>query len=362
MKRYRVGINLLTLASNRIMGTGRFLKQLIENLPPVENTEFVFFCRRDFDLRSYLAIPPGLCYRRVDCPSFRSHFARVSYEQLVLPFRARGLTVLFSPCVANPAIHPGIRTITVIHDLTPFFVRDKYGFIQQQYVRTISRILAFASTRIITVSESSRSDLIQQFGMSPTKVDIVFNSCSRKDLANASYDNYFLFVGTLQPAKNLSSTIRAFALFKQKHDKADHRLVIVGASGWGAEDYGALIRELGIESQVILKGYVTDEELNVLYAGCKGLILVSLYEGFGIPPLEALSWNKPSIVSNRSSLPEVVGRTGVQVDPLDCEQIAGAIGAIAEAPARFLDGREAQLAKFAHEEQALRFLRILGVG
>src|SRR5262245_4518141 len=94
MKRYRVGINLLTLGSNRIMWTGRFLKQLIENLPPVENTEFVFFCRRDFDLKGYLAIPQGLCYRRVDCPSFRSHLARVSYEQLVLPFRARGLTVL----------------------------------------------------------------------------------------------------------------------------------------------------------------------------------------------------------------------------------------------------------------------------
>jgi glycosyltransferase involved in cell wall biosynthesis len=358
--RKRIGINLLSIGSNRIMGTGRFLKQLIENLPRVENVELVFFCRRRFDLENYFAMPAGLSYRRVDCPSFQSHFGRVVYEQLVMPFKVQGLDVLFSPCVANPAIHPGVPTITVIHDLTPFFVRAKYGFVQQSYVRMISRVLAFASSRIVTVSESSRADLIREFRINPAKIDIVYNSCSRKDLAGASYGNYFLFVGTLQPGKNLPDTIRAFALFSRKYDRANHQLVIAGAFGWGSEDYRALIEELGMESRIVLRGYVSDEELNELYAGCKGLILMSLYEGFGIPPLEALSWNKPSIVSKTSSLPEVVGKTGIQVDPSNCEEAARAMGDIAEAPDKFLDGREEQLAKFAPERQAWKFLHILG--
>lgn len=343
------------------MGTGRFLKQLIENFPPIEHAEFIFFCQRHFDLARYFAMPPGLSYRRVDCPSFQSHFARVAYEQFLLPFRARGLNVLFSPNVANPAIHPGVCTITVIHDLTPFFLRGKYGLVQQGYVRAISRILAFTSSRIITVSESSRADLIQQFRMKPDKIDIVYNSCSRKDATGALYGSYFLFVGTLQPGKNLPGMIRAFALFSQKYDKADHRLVITGAPGWGSEDYVGLIQELGMGSRIALRGYVSDEQLNELYAGCKGLILMSLYEGFGIPPLEALSWGKPSIVSNTSSLPEVVGRTGIKVDPLNYEEAARAMRDIAEAPDKFLDGKEEQLAKFAPEVQVRRFLHILGV-
>jgi glycosyltransferase involved in cell wall biosynthesis len=359
MKRRKIGINLLSLGSSQITGTGRFMKQLLEHFPPIENAEFVFFCQRHFDLDGYFKIPSGIRYRRVDCPSFQSRFVRVAYDQFVLPFRAQGLDVLFCMCAANPVIHPGFRTITTIHDLTPFFVRDKYGFAQQVYVRWITRILALTSSRVVTVSESSAADLVQRLRIKRSKIDVVYNSFNLKDLTAASYGDFFLFVGTLQPAKNLAGAIRAFALFSKKYDKANHRLVIAGAHGWGDNDYGALIRELGLEARVSFTGYVSDDELDRLYAGCKGLILMSLYEGFGIPPLEALSWNKPSIVSNLSSLPEVVGRTGIQVHPMNCEQAARAIRDIAEAPSRYLDGRDEQLAKFSPEAQARRFLKIL---
>jgi len=356
----KIGINLLSLGSSQITGTGRLLKQLLEYSPTIEDTEFLFFCQKHFDLEGYFRIPSGLRYRRVECPSFQSRLARVSYEQLVLPFKAQGLEVLYSPCVANPAIHPGFRTITFIHDLTPFFVPKKYGFVQQSYVRMISRILALTSNRVITCSENSRTDLVQRLKVNASKIDIVYNSCSLKDLTTTSYGNYFLFVGTLQPGKNLPSVIRAFSLFSEKYDNADHRLVIAGAPGWGAENYDALINELGIGSRVSFTGYISDSELDKLYAGCKALILMSLYEGFGIPPLEALSWNKPSIVSNTSSLPEVVGRTGIQVDPMNSEQAAKAMRDIAAAPRKYLDGRDEQLSKFAPDAQARRFFTILG--
>jgi len=359
MKRRKIGINLLSLGSSQITGTGRFLKQLLEHFPPIENAEFVFFCQKHFDLEGYFKIPFGIHYRRIDCPSFQSHFARVAYDQFVLPFRAQGLDVLFCQCAANPVIHPGVYTITTIHDLTPFFVRRKYGFVQQSYVRIISRLLALTSSHVLTSSENSRTDLVQRFRIKRSKIDVVYPSYNLKDLSKASYGDYFLFVGTLQPAKNLSGAIRAFALFSKKYDKAHHRLIVVGANGWGQNDCGTLVRDLGMESRVFFAGYVSDNELDRLYAGCKGLILISLYEGFGIPPLEALSWNKPSIVSNLSSLPEVVGKTGIQVAPMNYEQAAIAIGNIAEDPGRYLEGRDEQLAKFAPELQTRRFLKIL---
>ncbi len=359
MKRLRIGVNLLCYRTSQLTGTGRFLKQLLANLPADCKTEFVFFCQRQFDLGASFNIPSSLRYQRIDCPTFGSHFARVAFEQFVLPFKARHLDALFSPCAANPVIHPGLRTITTIHDLTPFFVRAKYGFIQQHYVRLISRLLALTSTRVVTVSESSRADLVRRFGMNESKIDIVYNSCASKDLSATSSGNYFLFVGTLQPAKNLPITIRAFAEFCKRFDKDHHRLVIVGGRGWGSEDYSALASELGIESRISLMGYVSDDELDSLYSGCKGLLLLSLYEGFGIPPLEALTWNKPSIVSNISSLPEVVGRTGIQVDPMNTEQSAIAMREVAEDPSRYLEGREEQLKKFAPALQAQKFLNIL---
>src|SRR5579863_1164195 len=164
MNRSRIGINLLCYRTSQLTGTGRFLKQLLASLPAECETEFVVFCQRHFDLQASFNLPSTLRYERVDCPTFGSHFARVAFEQFVLPFKARGLDALFSPCAANPVIHPGLRTITTIHDLTPFFVRAKYGFIQQHYVRLISWLLALTSTRVVTVSESSRTDLVQRFG------------------------------------------------------------------------------------------------------------------------------------------------------------------------------------------------------
>lgn len=305
--------------------------------------------------------PPHLRYRRQDCPSFGSHVMRVAYEQIVLPVKAWGLDALFSPCVANPVVHPGCRTITTIHDITPFVVHDKYGFLQQTYVRWITRVLALTSDRVITVSENSRTDLTTVLGLQEAKIDVIYNSIRPRDLAHVSYGNYFLCVGALQPAKNIQNTIRAFALFSEKYDDNNHLLLIVGGSGQAVETYRPLIRELNMESRVKLTGYVPDHELESLYAGCTGLIMLSLYEGFGIPPLEALSWNKPSIVSNVSSLPEVVGETGIQVDPLNCEEAAWAMKCIAQAPEKYLRGREDQLSKFSPEPQAEKFLTCLGV-
>lgn len=267
--------------------------------------------------------------------------------------------MLFSPCVSNPVLHPGFRTVTTIHDLTPFFVAGKYGFVQATYVRSITRLLGRSSSRIITVSEHSRGDLVEHLGIPSQRIDVVFNSVGPKDCSRVRYQNFFLCVGTLQPAKNVTSVLQAFALFKKHFDRRDHRMVIVGEYGWGPDHYKQLIRDLGIQDHVEMKGYVDDDGLDELYANCKGVVLLSLYEGFGIPPLEGLSWNKPAIVSRISSLPEVVGRSGIQVNPMDIEEAARAMRDISEEPEKYLVGRDEQLAQFSPQRQWIQLIRAL---
>jgi glycosyltransferase involved in cell wall biosynthesis len=122
-----------------------------------------------------------------------------------------------------------------------------------------------------------------------------------------------------------------------------------------------LVSELRIASRVEFRGYVQESIMNELYATCKGHILLSLYEGFGIPVLEALSWRKPSVASNISSLPEVMGSTGILVDPENYEQAACAMKSIADNPTKYLEGIDNQLSKFSPKKEVIAFLKALDI-
>ena len=354
-----IGINLLSFDSASLTGVGYFFKRLIEALPPVAELEFAVFCQESFPLDQVIRVPAGVSWRRVNVPVFRSRWKRIFYEQTILPFRARGVDVLFSPCVANPLFSTGYRTVCTIHDLTPFFFPEKYGFVQRSYIKAITRLLASFSSVVITVSENSKADLIRVLGVNPANIEVLYNCVSERPAAEIRYDNYFLAVGTRQPGKNLAGVIRAFAEFSSKYDHGAHELKIVGGSGWGNDECCKLVAELAMQDRIHFTGYVPEEVLDQLYRCCKGLILLSFYEGFGIPVLEALTWNKPAVVSNVSSLPEVAGTTGILVDPLDSDAAARAIRDIAEDPISHLRGRDAQLAKFSPRVQTQKFLSIL---
>jgi glycosyltransferase involved in cell wall biosynthesis len=356
-----IAINLLTFNTAKLTGVGYFFKRLFEALPPVPGAQFVFFCQPQFPLDEVIRIPDGIQYRRVDVPQFKSKVARIAYEQLIMPFRLRHLNVLYSPCVANPLFSPGTRRITTIYDLTPFFVPDKYGWVQRWYVRSITRLLARLSDQIITTSESSKRDLMEVLGVNGKKLDVVYPFVPRHDACNdIRYEPFFLTVGTRQPAKNVAGVIRAFALFSRELDSEKHKLIVVGGAERG-DQCADLAGDLGILDRVEFRGYIDEEELNALYARCKAHITLSFYEGFGIPVLEALSWRKPSVASNISSLPEVMGPTGIKVDPNDLPAAAQAIKAIADEPQKYLAGLQHQLDKFSAEQQVRRFLHVLGL-
>jgi glycosyltransferase involved in cell wall biosynthesis len=138
-------------------------------------------------------------------------------------------------------------------------------------------------------------------------------------------ESFILFVGTIEPRKNVDGLIRAFHHLRSKYGVNDTALVIAGGSGWLYEQTLALIRELQLEQHVILVGRIVDEELHKLYVSARCHVHAAHYEGFGLPPLEAMACGTPTIVSNVSSLPEVVGDAALLVDPSNWEEIAVAI-------------------------------------
>jgi glycosyltransferase involved in cell wall biosynthesis len=137
-------------------------------------------------------------------------------------------------------------------------------------------------------------------------------------------EKYLLYLGTIEPRKNIPAIIRAFHLFSQK-DKQGYKLVIVGKKGWMFQEVFELVKSLELQEKVVFPGYVAEEDKPFLYAGADIFLFPSLYEGFGMPPLEAMACGVPVITSNTSSLPEVVGDAGIQTDPMDLDAISKAI-------------------------------------
>lgn len=147
----------------------------------------------------------------------------------------------------------------------------------------------------------------------------------------ASYglsETYLLYVGTLHPRKNLVRLVQAFARFLRSSMSSDLQLVLAGQKGWLFDEVFAQVRRLGLTERVVLTGYVPDADLPVLLSGALAFVFPSLYEGFGLPVLEAMACATPVVCSNVSSLPEVAGDAALLVDPLDTESLAGAIGRI----------------------------------
>ncbi|MDO8573890.1 MAG: glycosyltransferase family 1 protein, partial [Candidatus Daviesbacteria bacterium] len=171
----------------------------------------------------------------------------------------------------------------------------------------------------IAVSKATKLDLIKKIKINPEKVTVAYEGYNKdkfkKDPEVNSLKGYYLFVGTVQPRKNLERVIKAVAKIKNKN------LIIVGSRGWLSDKIYQLPKELGIEDRVKFLGHVPDEELPPLYSNAEALLFPSLFEGFGLPILEAQACGCPVITSNISSMPEVAGKGAIYVDPYSVDDI-----------------------------------------
>jgi glycosyltransferase involved in cell wall biosynthesis len=243
-----------------------------------------------------------------------------------------------------PALAPRwLKVIIVVHDLVAFMFPKSHAKKAVIIERVTLRRALKKAVKVFVVSENTQNDLIKIFRYpKPMMVEV---PAAPHDLYKEDIDpkqsekvrekfglpeKFILGVGTLEPRKNFSALIKAFVIVKRKFP--EYKLVIVGKKGWKYQDIERSVREFQLEKDVIFTGYMKDEDLHHTYNLAEVFVFPSLYEGFGIPPLEAMASGCPVISSNAASLPEVVGDAGLLIEPSSSHKIADAIISLIENP------------------------------
>jgi glycosyltransferase involved in cell wall biosynthesis len=311
-------------------GIGQYILRLSQALARIDQEdEFILFkSRKD---RTLLVDQPNFKIQKLWTPSHH-RFERLAMSVELAPF---ALDVLHSPDFIPPA---GARcpTVITVHDLA-FLLYPR--FLTRESARYYGQVDEAARTaaHIIAVSESTKRDTVRLLGVPEEKITVIYEAAhplftpvtNEEALARARahYDlpeEFILFVSTIEPRKNIPTLLRAFRRLRDNY-KSQATLVIAGHRGWLVEEVDAVIEELQLGNTVRCLGGVPNEELVFLYNAAKLFVLPSFYEGFGLPPLEAMACGTPVIVSDTSSLPEVVGDAGWLVHPEDVEGLTVAM-------------------------------------
>jgi glycosyltransferase involved in cell wall biosynthesis len=339
----RIGLNahLLSLTQTyRGAGINGHIYQLLQHLPAVDAS----YC-----YTAYLYEP---AYRtagksplwRTDHSRWdtRSPARRILWEQSRLAALSRELDLLHGLAFAAP-LAAACPTVVTIHDLS--FLRFPGAFrpLNRWYLSSITRLSTRRAARVVAVSESTRQDVVHLCGIPGARVVTIPNGvteefCPAIPAEAAAFrahkglpDHFILFLGTLEPRKNLVRLVDAYARWRRETGAGRQRqtkLVLAGGKGWFYQQVFDRVAELGLTEEVLFPGFVPVEELPWWYRAADLFVYPSLFEGFGLPVLEALACGTPTIASTASSLPEVAGDAALLVDPLDTAALADAIGRV----------------------------------
>lgn len=270
---------------------------------------------------------------------------------------------------------PGALNVVTLYDLTALLFPERHTADTREFQWRKYRFAQHQADAVLAISEATRQDIVTHLGIPPDRVHVVYGGVDpifrpiedRRALAwtlaslKIALDKYLLFVGTLEPRKNLVRLIEAYHQLRHRLPPPAPRLVMVGASGWQFEAIFERVETLNLEKEVMFLGRVPYQVLPALYNGAVAFVYPSLYEGFGLPPLEAMRCGTPVITSNCSSLPEVVGDAGRLVDPLDVDGLASAmVEVVSDADLRADMRRRglAQAARFSWERTARETLAV----
>jgi len=353
----RIGIDALSVGNRS--GSGFYTRKLVENLLDIDRrNEYVILWPKGLD---ELPPPRAANAKIIPVRSFNPVSRSVRGRLAFSPASAGQLrvNVFHFPASVGPFLGPleamaivvgampqrRVRTVVTVHDLS--FVRhpECFGLFRRQYYRAAIGHGARVADTVIADSMSARADLIEIAGVPPERVCVVPLGVDpdlrpvRDEHALESVrekyalpDRYLLFVGTIEPRKNVVRIIESFASIA---DRIPHDLVIAGRKGWKYDDVFRSAHRSHVESRVHFAGRIAEEDIAALYSQAEVFVWPSLYEGFGLPVVEAMACGVPVVTSNRSSLPEVVGNAALLVDPLCSEEIAQAImRVIDDAPLR----------------------------
>lgn len=359
-----IGIDGNEANEERKVGIGEYAYELLKQFNKLKNQNIKF--------NIYLKSPP-----RADMPPPSSNFSykiitpRKMWTQFALPislFLGKRPDVFFTPSHYAPRISP-VPTVVSIMDLSFIKFPDLFAKKDLYQLKNWTSYSAKNARKILTISEYSKNDIINEYkkdakdvivthlGIKPT---ISLNKSSNMNDLKKKFGinkEYILFVGTIQPRKNIEKLIKAFS----KIDK-DIQLVIVGKKGWLYEDILKAPEKYRVENKVKFLDFVDDEELPILYKNALCFVLPSLYEGFGLPVLEAMKNSCPVLISNVSSLPEAGGDAAEYFDPEDVTEISKKIEKVIgdkNLREEMIKKGLAQVKKFSWEKTAKETLKVL---
>ena len=363
----RFGINEKTGLPVRV-GSSEYVFQLLIKLNKID---------KDNDYRIYIpSIASGFNPKTLGLPLEDEHWKYIAVEKKVGPWTMVALSrrlfkdknkldVFFSPTHYLPLRIPCPSVISIL-DVSYLYFPELFKKKDLYQLKLWGGHSIKKATKVLTISKSSKNDIINEYKIKAEKVVVTYPGIKQianmdKEELDKKFDikgDYILFVGTIQPRKNIKRLIQAFA----KLNKKDLNLVIVGKKGWMYEETLNTPQDLGISEKVKFLDFVSDKELPSLYKNALCFVLPSLYEGFGLPLLEAMQYGCPVITSNISSLPEAAGEAALYVDPESVDDIAEKMEKLVTEPKLREDlikkGYE-QVKKFSWEKTARETLKVL---
>ncbi|MGA7669874.1 MAG: glycosyltransferase family 1 protein [Nitrolancea sp.] len=325
----------------RQAGVSRYIEYLLRELPSASPHRFTVYAgRHSRNGSGSLGNRAGLQFTTSLIPTGRPE-TRILWEQVCAPF---GLerdkidvvhgTVNIAPVLSGRAV------VVTVHDLAFLRYPEQYPGFKQRYLTAMTRRSVEHADRVIAVSSNTRADIIHFYNVEPERVIIVPNGLDpemrviedpaaltsfrqRHDLP----EQFVLFLGTLQPRKNLIALMRAWS---RLDPTTRLPLIVVGAQGWMYEPILDEARSLGVAGEIVFKGFAEPLDLPYWYSAATIFVYPSLYEGFGMPVVEAMACGAPVIASNTSSLPEVAGDAGMLVNPTDVDELRHALELLSE--------------------------------
>ncbi len=352
-------------------GIGTYVRNLVRFLARLDHdNEYVLICR-----------PEDTDAPETAGPNFRplvdlsANYSVREQFSIPLALRRERVDLFHAPhYVISPFITcPVVVTIhDCIHLRFPQYLPNRGAY---TYARMFLTLAARKATRVLTVSEASKQDILHYLGAPASQVEVIYNGLDERFAAPPSADDitrtrdrylldspFVLYAGNIKPHKNLDRLIEAFAIVKRRH-AGDLKLLIIGDQISRYPNLRRLVHRHQLHQHVRFLGFVPDATLAVLYRLASVFVFPSLYEGFGLPPLEAMAAGAPVVTSSVSSLPEVVGDAALLIDPLDPQAIADAIGRVLGDPALRADlirKGQARVKAFSWEQSIARIHDVYG--
>ena len=320
----KIGVDAREVKPNGA-GKGRYASEVLKSLTKLDEKNEYFL----YGFGRHTGLPPNFHWVTLPQGSGRWIFA------LPRLIRKNKINVFFSPTSFLACLLTFVPTVIVVHDLAVFVEpRAKPSFKTKLMEKSTLLLAIRRAKHIICDSNHTKKDVLKMFNVSEDKITVIHLAAFSKPknivgpkTITSKYNlpkRYILFVGTIEPRKNIEGLVKAYSLFPRAFRQAIP-LVIVGKRGWNFENVDQMVEQLGLKNNVRFIGFIPDSELPGLYQSAGVVVYPSWYEGFGLPVLEAMSYGTPVITSNRSSLPEVVGDAAILINPEKPQEIAQAI-------------------------------------